>query len=242
MASYFPERDKLTMISIPRDTGRLPLYKGGTYPNRINSFLGYAKGNAALFPEGPIVALMRELGYVLGTRITLYAATNLDGLPQAVDAVGGVDVVLNRPIADPGFNLFLEPGPYHLDGRSVMPYVRSRHGPNNSDYQRARRQQDVLKALATRVQDPAVLVRLPEVMDALARVVRTNVPREGTSTLLTILRRANDATTEHLVLSPPDYANRIPPAEVNGRYMTQLDMSAIRALSLRLFGTYSRYD
>lgn len=241
VASYYPSRDKVTMISIPRDTGRLPLYKGGVYGNRINSFLGYARRHPELFPEGPIAALMREIGYVLGINIPYYAATNLDGLPRAVDLVGGVDVVLDKAIADSRYPLYLEPGPYHLDGESVMPYVRSRYGPNNSDWQRARRQQQVIKALAERVRDPAVALRLPELIDALSDVVRTNVPRDQANQLLRIVERANDASTEHIVLSPNQYARRIPPAEVNGRSMTELNIAAIRQLSLRVFGPHSRY-
>jgi len=242
IASYNPDRDKLTMISIPRDTGRMPLYKGGTYPNRINSFLGYARGNSALFPEGPSDALLHELSYVLGTNIPFYAATNLEGLPRAVDAVGGVTVNVPSQIADPHLGLYVEPGPYHLTGANVLPFVRSRHGPNNNDWQRQRRQQDVLKALAGKAQSAGVLARLPSVLDALSHAVRTNVPRDQTNTLLRILRRANDASTEHIVLAPPKYTHRIPPEEVNGRWMVQLVMTSIRDLSKEVFGSYSRYE
>jgi LCP family protein required for cell wall assembly len=241
VASYYRDRDTVTMISIPRDTGQLPLYKGGTYPRRINTFLNYARANPDLFPEGPIAALMREIGYLLGTTIHFYAATNLDGLPRVVDLVGGVDVVLDRPIADPKWNLYLEPGSYHLDGKSVMPYVRSRYGPGNSDFQRARRQQQVIKAVATRAKDPTVAARLPEIIDAMSEVVRTNVPRDQVKVLMRILDKASDASTEHIVLSPLRYARRIPVAETGGRYMIELNIAAVRELSLRVFGPYSRY-
>lgn len=242
VASYDPDADKLTMLSIPRDTGRLPLYKGGIYPNRVNSFLGYANGNAALFPEGPTDALLKELSYVLGTNIPFYAATNLDGLPRAVDAVGGIDITLTYQIADPHLKLYMEPGKHHLTGETVLPFVRSRHGPSKGDWLRQRREQDVLKALAAKAQTPGVLLHLPEVVDALSQVVRTNVPRDQTNTLLTILRRANDATTSHVLLTPPKYTRRIPPDEVNGRWMVQLVMTAVRDLSKEIFGTYSRYQ
>ncbi len=242
VASYYPERGTLTMISFPRDTGRFPLYKGGTYPNRINSFLGYAKGNTSLFPEGPVAALMHELGYLLGSPIQFYAATNIDGLPQAVDAVGGVDVVVDRPIADPVSELYLDPGPYHLDGPQALVFARSRHGPNNDDWKRAGRQQDVLVALAQRLKDPTVALNLPDVIHALSAVVRTNVPPDQIPVLLSILQKANDAPTEHVVLSTTNgYATRIPAAEINGRYMIEPDIAAIRELSMRIFGSFSSY-
>lgn len=238
VASYFPERDQVTLISIPRDTGRMPLYTGGTYPRRINTFLGYARSNPHLFPEGPVAALMKQVGYLLGTHIHFYAATNLEGLPKAVDAVGGVEVVLDRPIADPKWNLYVEPGRHYLDGRTVMPVVRSRYGPGNSDWQRARRQQQVIRGLAASVRDPSVAMRLPQVVNALTEVVRTNVPRDKTMTLHRILERANDASAHHVVLSPSRYARRVTGIHF---YMTELNMAAVRELSLNVFGAYSRY-
>ena len=242
VASYYPSRDTVTMISFPRDLGRIPLYKGGVYPARINTFLGYAGRHPELFPEGPIVALMRELGFILGINIHYYAATNLDGLPSAVDAVGGVDVLVDRPIADPRWGLYLEPGQYHLNGVTVMPFVRSRYGENNDDWKRARRQQQVILALAARVKDPSVALRLPEVISALSEVVRTNVPREQAQMLLSIVEKANEASAEQIVLSPPGgYAQRIPAIEVHGRYMIEPNIAAIRELSIRVFGSYSRY-
>jgi LCP family protein required for cell wall assembly len=241
VASYYPARDKLTMISVPRDTSRLPMYKGGTYPRRINTFLGYARANPKMFPEGPVAALMKQIGYVLGTPIHFYAATDLDGMPKVIDLVGGVDVVLDRAIADPRWNFYLEPGKHHLDGQSVMPYVRSRYGPGNSDWQRARRQQQVIRAAAAKVRDPRIAVRLPQIIDGMTDVVRTNVPRNQVSVLVRILEKANDASTEHIVLSPNRYARRIPAAETGGAYMTELNMAAVRELSIRVFGSYSRY-
>lgn len=240
VASYYPSRDTVTMISIPRDTGRLPLYKGGVYPNRINSFIGYAGRHPERFPEGPIAALMREVGYVLGIPIHYYAATNLDGLPRAVNVVGGVDITVVKAIHSEKWNYHLEPGKYHFNGEEALTFARVRYG--SSDFARARRQQQVIKALAARVRTPSVAVRLPEVIDALSEVVRTNVPRDQVPTLLRILERANDATTQNIVLSPTaGYARRIPPDEVNGRYMIEPNIAAIRELSRRVFGGYSRY-
>jgi LCP family protein required for cell wall assembly len=239
VASFYRERDTMTMISIPRDTGRLPLYTGGYYKPRINTFLVYASRHPDRFPEGPISALMREVGYILGVEIHFYAATNLEGFPAAVDLVGGVDVTLDSTIVVPGG--VMEPGRYHLDGQQALKYARSRHGAGNSDWQRARRQQQLIMALATRVLNPAVAVRLPEIVGALAELVRTNAQPSEVPALLDILERATDSSAEHVVLQPNQYARRIPPAEVNGRYMTELDMSAVNDLSRRVFGPYSGF-
>lgn len=240
LASYYPERDTLTMISVPRDTGRLPMYTGGTYQSRVNTFLNYARANPHLFPEGPVSALMKQLGYVLGIPIHYYAATDLDGLPRAVDEVGGVTITVTQAIHSEKSNYHLEPGTYHFNGAEALRYARVRYG--SSDFARARRQQQIIKALALRVRDPGVATRLPEVIDALSEVVRTNVPRDRVPQLLQILDRANDASTRNIVLSPPaGYARVIPPSETGGSYLIELNLAAVRDLSREVFGPYSRY-
>jgi LCP family protein required for cell wall assembly len=204
--------------------------------------MGYAKGNPALFPEGDIAALLNELDYLLGTNIPFYAITNFEGFPAAIDAVGGVDVTLTAPLADPYLNFYLDPGLVHLTGANVLPFVRSRHGPNNNDWQRQMRNQSVLEALAKKADSPELLANLPTVLDALSHVVRTNIPSSQAGTLLTILRRANDGATVNVTLTEPQYLQRIPPDEVGGRWMWQPVMAGIRDLSLQLFGSYSRYN
>ena len=237
LASYFPGRDQVTMISIPRDMGRVPLYTGGTYPRRMNTFLNYARANPHLFPEGPTAALMKQVGYLLGTKVHFFAATNLEGLPRAVDAVGGVTITVTQPIHSVKSNYFLDPGTYHFNGQEALRFARVRYG--SSDFARARRQQQVIRALALRVREPSVALNLPSVVNALTEVVRTNVPRSQTPTLMRILERANDASAAHVVLSPPQgYARRVTDIKY---YMIEPNIAAIRELSRRAFGQYSRY-
>jgi len=75
----------------------------------------------------------------------------------------------------------------------------------------------------------------------MASVVRTNVPRDKVSVLLKVLEKANDASTEQVVLSPNRYARRIPKEQTGGAYMTELNLAAVRELSMRVFGPFSRY-
>jgi LCP family protein required for cell wall assembly len=228
------------MISIPRDTGRAPLYIGGTFRPKFNEFLGYAGRHPELFPEGGVQALMNEVGYILGIDVQFYAATNLDGFPTLVDLVGGVTVTNQNRFWNDSEG-WMEPGTYHLDGAEALIYCRSRHGPGNNDWERARRQQQVVKALAQRMASPEMIPRLPELMDLMAKLARTNAKPSQLSALLPILVGAANVDAEHIVLQPSEYAVRLPPSETGGLYMTQLRMSRVAELSRRLFGEYSRY-
>ena len=239
VASLDPRTNEVAMVSVARDTGRIPMFDGGRYDPRINSLLSFTRLNPDRFPQGPIYALVREMEYLIGIPIDYYAVTDMAGFQAAVDAVGGVDVTVTRAIADGGF--VLEPGRYHMDGQLALRYARSRHGPGNSDFVRARRQQQLIYALAQRVRDPAVLARLPQVMDTIEELIRTDAPVEAAPDLMAMLSASEGATTSQTVLAPNTYAQRIPPGEVGGRYMIELKMDAVAALSIELFGDESRY-
>jgi polyisoprenyl-teichoic acid--peptidoglycan teichoic acid transferase len=242
LTSYDRDRDQVVQISFPRDTGRLPMYDGTTFGPRINSMVSRARRDPGRYPDGPIGTLTREVGFLLGVDVHYYAVVNMDGFRQLIDAVGGVDVEVTKAIADPLHELYLEPGPAHLDGKTALEFVRSRFGPGNSDYERAARQQQVIRALGKRVQDPFVLARMPEIMGVAGQLVRTNVPVNQLDQLLALMERANRADTRQIVLAPRQYARRVPPEEVGGRFMTSLRMEAVAALSVELFGKYSRYS
>jgi polyisoprenyl-teichoic acid--peptidoglycan teichoic acid transferase len=242
VASFNPDTNEIVMISVPRDTGRVPLFTGGTYNPRINSMLSHFRNNPDRYPDGGIETLKRQMGHLIGVPIHYYAVTNMAGLREVVDLVGGVTVELDHSIADSRMGLFMEPGRHHLDGERALMFVRSRYGPGNNDFVRARRQQQVIRGLADRARDPGVLVRLPEVLDAGARLVRSDAPVHQLPEILDLLERSEGARTTQIVLSPPTYARRIPPEEVGGRYMIELRMAAVAALSVELFGQESRYS
>jgi len=129
-----------------------------------------------------------------------------------------------------------------LDGRQALAVARSRFGPGNNDYARAERHQQLLRAIAARLREPAALLRMPEIAREMADVLRTNAPIAALPDLMALLQESRAADKVHVVLGPNRYASRVPPGEVNGVYMTELDMDAVADLSVRLFGPRSRYS
>jgi LCP family protein required for cell wall assembly len=248
VVSFDPRTREIVFISVPRDTGQLPLYSGGVWPTKINALMAYAESHPEEFPDGGLGTLRRELEYIIGIPIHYSAQVDFVGFVQLVDAVGGVDVVVEREIDDPTYYQFgrlvgfhITPGPHHLDGLTALAYARSRHGVGNSDFQRARRQQEVLLAIRDRINDPTVLANLPTVIDIAAQYVRTDVPLERLPEIIGLLEASNDAEVKRYVLRPRDYAEVIPRDEVGRVYMTRLKMDAVAALSIELFGDESRY-
>ena len=243
LTSFDPGLGRLIQISVPRDTGRMPLYTGGTYETRINTFASYVQRHPDRFPgEAPIAALSHEIGFVLGVDIPYYAMVNLEGFIELIDLVGGVDVTVEQAISDPFWKFEMQPGKHHLNGETALVYVRSRFGVGNSDYERARRQQQVLLAVAKKIRDPLVMTRLPEIASKVATLIRTNVPLTDLEMLIEMTEKVTEAETQKYVLSPPHYSQRIPPAEVRGRWMTELKLNNVAELSIELFGDRSRYS
>jgi len=100
-----------------------------------------------------IEALRGAMATLLGVPIDRYVQVDMDDFASIVDAVGGVDVEVETRLSDPKVNLFLEPGPAHLDGVQALGFSRTRV---DSDYGRAGRQQQVIIALVRKWLDAVI--------------------------------------------------------------------------------------
>ena len=181
LASLDARTRSAAMISIPRD---LYLNTSRMGAGRVNAlyrdFKWYLMRNEDLGEEEAGRAAMQELSTELSKTfgIELHHVVKVDfiGFVQAVDAVGGIDVYVPEDLYDPeyptenyGYQVFsvLE-GQQHFDGDTALKYARSRH--STSDFDRSRRQQDILQALAqkgkeTGLTSPGQITSLLRIMD-----------------------------------------------------------------------------
>ncbi len=140
VASINELESKISLFSIPRD-----LYVNGRRINVYYSLYG---------PD----QLKRMVEMVTGLTMEKYIEVDLQGFIDMVDLVGGVDVYVDEAIYDgqfPGPNGYepysIEVGHHHMDGTEALRYSRSRK--STSDFDRASRQQKVLYALRTKVEE-----------------------------------------------------------------------------------------
>jgi polyisoprenyl-teichoic acid--peptidoglycan teichoic acid transferase len=72
----------------------------------------------------------------------------------------------------------LDAGLQHLDGETALKYARTRHG--DSDYSRARRQQDIIRAVANKVLNagmiPQLISKAPQLLVSAQNTVQTDIP------------------------------------------------------------------
>jgi LCP family protein required for cell wall assembly len=121
------DRRSAAFVSIPRDAWVAVPDRG---PDPISS--AYASGGPSL--------LVRTVEQLTALRVDHFAVLDFAGFGEITDTVGGADVRVRR--ATPGFPA----GTNHLDGDAAVRYVRLQGG---GDAERARRQQQVMKALLT---------------------------------------------------------------------------------------------
>lgn len=129
-------------------------------------------------------AVKQAVAGSLGTHVDYYLLINLLGFQQLVDAIGGVTVNINEPIAingntDAGIppTGYLEPGPnQHLDGFHALWYSRGRWG--SDDYQRMLRQRCMVNAIVDAADPLNVLRRYQDLAKAGQEILRTDIPRK----------------------------------------------------------------
>jgi len=165
--SLDPVNKTAAMLSIPRD---VYIDKPGTFQGKINSAYGFGGPNLA----------RRLVDDLLGIRIHTYVLVNFEAFNKIVDGVGGVVVDAKRPVRDeyyptPDYGIErvnILTGPQLMHGDLALKYARSRHDTN--DYSRARRQQEVIGALRTRLTQADALRTLPSLIDTVGTTLETD--------------------------------------------------------------------
>ncbi len=186
LASIDPRHQVVNLISIPRDT-RVPI-PSRRHPEKITHAHAYG---------GPELAL-RVVRNFFGVNVSRYVDFDLKGFAAAVDALGGIDLNVEKRMYydDPYQNLHIDlrPGPQHLDGNQALQYVRYRD--ETGDLGRVERQKKFLHALLEQVKRPANLPRLPAMAREASHYVKTNLsPKE----LLGLAGLAPRLSPEHVV-------------------------------------------
>jgi LCP family protein required for cell wall assembly len=165
-------------------------------------------------------ALKQAVAGSLGIPVDYYVLVNLLGFRQVVDAIGGVTVNVNEPVAingntDNGIppTGYIEPGPdQHLDGFHALWFARGRWG--SDDYERMLRQRCMVGAIVEAADPVTVVRRYLDLAEAGKEIVRTDIPRSVLPALVNLGLRVKErrmrsvafVASERFFSGDPDFA------------------------------------
>ena len=178
-------RDDVSLLSIPRDTR--------VYIERQ----GYQKINAAYAYGGEKLARQTVEDF-LGVDVDRYIKIDTNAFPRIIDEMGGIEIYVERDMhyEDPwddngGLVIDLRQGLQHLDGKASMEFVRFRDW--EGDAGRVRRQQAFMKALAEKVTDPSIILKLPQILRVAVNAVDTDLTTSEMLALAGTLKSAESS-------------------------------------------------
>jgi LCP family protein required for cell wall assembly len=195
-----PSKNRLSYLSIPRDLRvDIPGFGSGKI-NSANQF-----GGPAL-----TIATVRAL---TGLPIQHVVVVDFDGFKDLIDALGGIDINVPKPILSNKFDCPYPPkrcadwkgwrfgkGRRHMDGRHALVYSRIRTNqldPSDTDISRTARQQAVAEAVGNKVASAGTFFKLPFMGDSLAAPVATDLSAWELARLGWVRFRADDKRSLH---------------------------------------------
>ena len=180
LCAYYPNEQKVSILSIPRDT-----FVGNSTSNADS----YDKINS-LYQTSPEKTL-EAVRNLTGIDVRNYVVISNNALRDVVDAIGGVyfDVPVNMNYDDWGQKLHinLKKGYQLLDGDKAEQLVRFRHNNDGTTYPasygtqdigRMRTQREFLKAAATQILSGNNIFKIDDIMQVVFENIETNLKME----------------------------------------------------------------
>ena len=179
VASYNPNTQKATLLSIPRDT-----YTGKN-PSRATA---YEKINALYSRKSRPDETLKAVNEITGLNIEYYVVVKTEALIKLVDVIGGVkfNVPINMDYDDTSqdLHIHLKAGEQLLDGDKAEQLVRFRHNNNGTSYSeeygdndtgRMRTQREFIMQTLKQTLKVENMFKIGQILDVAKEYVITNV-------------------------------------------------------------------
>jgi LCP family protein required for cell wall assembly len=182
----------VSMLSLPRD---LVVWIAGWQMQRLN--LAWGWGEAVGWTDGGWGLFRQTVLYNFGIELHYYALVDFTGFKTIIDMLDGVTIAVDCPIQgylfteqydtnnEPIFELTTLPiGVHTLTSTQALWYARTRR--NSSDFDRGRRQQQVLRAIFNEGRDLGLVTQFPDLWDEMNNIVQTNLPLSAVIELIPV--------------------------------------------------------
>jgi polyisoprenyl-teichoic acid--peptidoglycan teichoic acid transferase len=163
---FDPEKEKVSVLSIPRDT-RVKIRGYGV--RKINHANDYG---------GPALTTKVASELLGGVKIDRYVRVNVQGVEKLIDALGGVTVDVPKDMKYNDFSqhlyIDLKKGVQHLDGDKALQFLRFRYD-EYGDISRVQRQQMLMRSAVEQTLKPATIVKIPKILSVIQSHLDTNL-------------------------------------------------------------------
>ena len=179
VASYNPNTQKATLLSIPRDT-----YTGKN-PSKATA---YEKINSLYSRKEDPQDVLDAVNDITGLNLEYYAIVKTEGFIKLVDAIGGVtfNVPIDMDYDDPSqdLHIHLNAGEQVLDGDKAEQLVRFRHNNDGTSYSeeygdndlgRMRTQREFIMAVIKQTAKAENIFKIGQILDVAEENVITNI-------------------------------------------------------------------
>lgn len=192
------------ILNIPRDLWvAIPGFQYG----KINT--AYQLGEAYKLPGGGPELAMKTVEGVIGVPIDFYAQIDFGAFIKFIDEIGGVKLDIKEPIKVDllGDNTFkrLKPGRQTLNGEIALAYARAR-STEGGDFDRARRQQEVVMAIRNQMLRfdnlPRMIAKAPVLYQEFSKGVRTNLSLDQAIRLAWFAKDIPEENIKHAIIGP----------------------------------------
>ena len=161
-----PRSKSVNAVSIPRDS-KVYLPEGH----------GIQKINAA-HAIGGVGMTIETVERTLGVKIDRYLMVHDDAVKAIVEALGGVDVYVEKPMRYHDYSghlhIELSKGLHRLSPSEAVGYLRFRHDALG-DIGRTQRQQWFLRGLLNELKKPETIAKIPDIISVANKYVKTNM-------------------------------------------------------------------
>ncbi|PIP28435.1 MAG: hypothetical protein COX29_01195 [Candidatus Moranbacteria bacterium CG23_combo_of_CG06-09_8_20_14_all_35_22] len=209
IASFNTKTGQTALLSIPRDL--FVEVPKNNYTAKINSIYEYGLQNYPADAQKSIEPIRKTIENITSLDINYWAVINFDGFQKAVDAIGGINITNEFDIFDPRYpgpnysyeTFELSKGFHHLDGATALKYARMRHNDPESDFGRAKRQQQVMQTIKNKIFSTGTLlnpIAINQFLNTLGENVKTNIASSEFADFVALIKNLDTNNINNVVL------------------------------------------
>jgi LCP family protein required for cell wall assembly len=220
VASVDVDTGRAVLFSLPRNLENVPFAAGSplakVYPSgfecpedacMLNAVYLAGHEHADLYPgaaDPGIAAMTDAVTGITGLAINYYVMVNMAGFSAVIDAVGGIDITVGRPVAvgaEGVVDYVIAPGAHHFNGDQALWFARTR--VDSDDFDRMARQKCVVAAMVSQLNPRNIIDHFAELAQLSGNIIVTSVPRRALAELGELVLKTRSLPITSVSFTPP---------------------------------------